>query len=119
MIKVAKEVYMRKILIVLSLCLMLCGCGNKSRSNNIEKLMKENEYIIIDVRTESEYNESHLVDAINIPYYKLDDSLDKDKIIFVYCKSGVRSKMAYDTLTKLEYTVYDLGAFSQIDLPKE
>lgn len=110
---------MKKILIILVLCLMLCGCGNASSDNEIELLMQENEYIIIDVRTEEEYNGAHLVDAINIPYDKLDNTLDKDKIIFVYCKSGGRSKIAYDTLTNLGYTVYDLGAFSQIDLPKE
>lgn len=82
--------------------------------------MKENEHIIIDVRTKEEYGESHIKGAINIPYDKIDESnLDKDKIIFVYCASGTRSKVAFNTLIESGYTVYDLGSFSQIDLPEE
>lgn len=113
-------IILKKILLILTLSLIICGCtGNKN--NEIKKLMTENEYIIIDVRTKEEYNESHIKEAINIPYNELDesDTFDKEKIIFVYCKSGNRSKIAYDTLKKLGYTVYDLGAFKEIDLPKE
>ena len=110
---------MKKILIILVLSLCLYGCSNKEDS--INKLMEENEYIIIDVRTKNEYVQSHVVGAVNIPYDKLEEynELDKDKIIFVYCQSGRHSKIAYETLTKLGYTVYDLGAFEAIDLPKE
>ena len=110
---------MKKVLLVLSLCLMLCGCNNKEK--DVYDIMKENEYIIIDVRTEEEYQDLHIEDAINITYDEIDEDidLDKDKIIFVYCKSGGRSEIAFKTLTDLGYTVYDLGAFSNIDLPKE
>lgn len=111
---------MEKILLILSLSLILCGCNN-SNQNELEKLMIENEYIFVDVRTIEEYNESHIVGAINIPYDKINKNinLDKDKIIFVYCRSGNRSRVAYNTLTNLGYNVYDLGAFSEIALPKE
>lgn len=83
--------------------------------------MKEKEYVIVDVRTKEEYNESHIKDAINIPYDEIDENIeiDKDKVIFVYCKSGNRSGIAYNTLKSLGYTVYDLGAFNNIDLEKE
>lgn len=76
--------------------------------------MAENEYIIVDVRTKEEYEESHISGAINIPYDEITDNntLDKDKIIFVYCRSGARSEIAFNTLTNLGYTVYGLGAFS-------
>ena len=99
---------------------MLCGCGS-SNNYSIEKIMKENEHIIIDVRTKEEYDEEHIKDAINIPYDEInsESNIDKDKIIFVYCRSGNRSKQAYDELTKLGYKVYDLGAISSINLPKE
>lgn len=118
---------MKKILLILILTLCLCGCNNKTDNNdslnkeNLKKLMNENEYIILDVRTDEEFKESHLVDAINISYDLIDENvdLDKEKIIFVYCKSGNRSKIAYDKLIKLGYRVYDLGAYSNIDLPKE
>lgn len=111
---------MKKILLILSLSLILCGCNN-SNQNELEKLMRENEYIIVDVRTIEEYNESHIVGAINIPYDKINENinLDKDKIIFVYCRSGNRSRVAYNTFINLGYNVYDLGAFYEIDLPKE
>lgn len=120
---------MKKILLILTLSLILCGCAKKeesefihtSDSNEVEQIMKDNNYIIVDVRTKEEYKESHLVNAINIPYDEIDEEidLDKSKTILVYCKSGNRSGIAYNTLTNLGYEVYDLGAFADIDLPKE
>lgn len=112
---------MKKFLIIVVLCILLCGCGTSySKEFDINQLMSENEYIIVDVRTKDEYDEAHLVDAVNIPYDEIQsDIFDKDKIIFVYCRSGNRSKIAYDYLNSLGYTVYDLGAFERIDLPKE
>ena len=108
---------MKKIIIGLIFCLVLCGCENKSE---VEKLMGENEYVIVDVREKNEYNSEHLVGAINIPLDELENkNLDKNKLIFVYCKSGTRSNIAYETLTNLGYNVYDLGAIATIDLPKE
>lgn len=110
---------MKKFLIVF-LCILLCGCS-KAKENDIEKIMKDKEYVIIDVRTKEEYDESHVVNSINIPYDEIDSKIeiDKDKIIFVYCKSGRRSSIAYDTLKNLGYTVYDLGAYDKINLEKE
>lgn len=110
---------MKKLLLVL-LVFMLCGCGEKDTQKDVYQIMKENEHIIIDVRTKEEYDESHVVGAINIPYDEINNSnLDKNKVIFVYCKSGGRSKIAYNNLTNLGYEVYDLGAFSNVDLEKE
>lgn len=108
---------MKKLFLILMMFLIV-GCGNKI---DIEKLMSENEYVIMDVRTEEEYNELHLVDSINIPYNEIDAILDidKDKIIFVYCRTGNRSKVAYDKLVSLGYEVYDLGSIYSIDLLKE
>jgi len=110
---------MKKVLLILVFSLMLCGCNDKEK--DVYDIMNEQEHIIIDVRTKEEYRESHIKDAINIPYDQIDEDIDmdKDKVIFVYCKSGGRSEVAFNTLTDLGYTVYDLGAFSSIDLPKE
>ena len=114
---------MKKIIVLLIMYLAVCGCNNTEDNSkkDIKEMMKENDYVIVDVRTKEEYQESHLVDAINIPYNQIDKNinLDKNKTIFVYCRSGTRSKIAFDTLTELGYTAYDLGAFSEIDLPKE
>ena len=112
---------MKKVLGILVLCLIICGCGNSSKENDLEKIMKEKEYIIVDVRTKEEYDQLHVKGSINIPYDQIDENvdLDKDKNIFVYCKSGNRSSIAYNTLDSLGYNVYDLGGISEIDLPKE
>lgn len=111
---------MKKVLVAIILLTLLVGCSKKEEID-IDKLMSNNEYTIIDVRTEEEYNELHVVDAINIPYDKIDENidLDKNKIIFVYCKTGKRSNIAYNKLKELGYTVYDLHAITDIDLPKE
>lgn len=106
---------MKKILILL--ILILCGCN--SNKLDLNKIMEENQYIIIDVRTKDEYLESHVIDSINIPYDEIDETIDKSKVILVYCKSGKRSEIAYNKLKTLGYEVHDLGAFDTIDLPKE
>lgn len=111
-----------KKLVFISLVLLLVGCNNKTEElTELEKVMKQNEYIIVDVRTKREYNGGHLVGAINIPYDEINEetNLDSDKLILVYCKSGSRSAIAYDTLISLGYDVYNMGAFDEIDLPKE
>ncbi len=111
---------MKKILLFLIIGTFLAGCNKKVNELSYKDLMKEKDYIIVDVRTEEEFRESHIKDAINISYEKIDGSeLDKNKNIFVYCRSGKRSKIAFEKLKNLGYEVYDLGAFAEIDLPKE
>lgn len=118
---------MKKIIVILLLTLSLCGCGTvkeveeKNSEISLEEIMKEDNYIIVDVRKKEEYDESHVVGAINIPYDAIDENteLDKNKTIIVYCRSGNRSGIAKKTLTDLGYEVVDLGAFSSITLDKE
>ena len=114
---------MRKILmlIILCVCVIAVGCGSKKEESDLDKLLAQKEYIIVDVRTKDEYEISHVKDAILIPYDQINEkiSLDKTKKILVYCASGNRSSMAYKSLTNLGYDVYDLGAFDNITLPKE
>ena len=69
----------------------------------------ETAYILLDVRTEEEFNEGHIDGAILIPDYeiteKAEDILtDKDQLILVYCRSGRRSKLAADSLVTMGYT---------------
>lgn len=113
---------MKKYLYLLIVSLLLfTGCSGDKEDNDYKKLMKDNDYIIVDVRTSDEFMEEHVKDAINIPYDTIDQNvkLDKNKLIFVYCKSGGRSSIAYQNLKELGYNVYDLGAFDSIDLEKE
>ena len=117
---------MKRIGIILGLiiCLVLvvgCSKGSKEMKDELDTILEKDNYIVVDVRTNEEYNTSHVVGSINIPYDEIDEStnLDKTKDILVYCKSGVRSKKAYDTLKSLGYDVYDLGAYNTIELDKE
>ena len=69
----------------------------------------ESGYIIIDARTQSEYDEGHIPGAILIPEYEIADRAenelpDKDQLILVYCRSDRRSKIAAEELAKLGYT---------------
>ena len=111
---------MKKVLFVLVLSLLFSGCTKVERLD-LNKIISEDNYIILDVRTKEEYDELHVVDAVNIPYDEIyeDVNLDKDKLILVYCRSGNRSSIAYDILEDLGYKVYDLGGISSIDLPKK
>lgn len=117
---------MKKLIVILLAGLLLTGCGSKEETFTYQKIdsatareiINESEkYQVIDVRTEEEYEESHLDKAINIPVDEISKiEMDKDTILFVYCKSGVRSKQAVQTLIDLGYIVYDLGAYKSIDL---
>ena len=117
---------MKKILILISL-IILTGCSNKTEIKtgkiNCEQkniLVEEKNAVIIDVRTTDEYKESHMKNAINIPYDQIkkqitkEENINKETPIIVYCKSGARSNKAYNTLIEQGYkNVYDLGALSK------
>ena len=69
----------------------------------------ESGYIIIDARTQEEYDQGHIPGATMIPEYEIEDRAekelpDKDQLILVYCRSGRRSKIAAEELVKLGYT---------------
>ena len=75
----------------------------------LEKLIKghKNDYVLVDVRDESEYREGHIPTAINLPaetFALKSEVLPKEKKIIVYCNTGSRSYMAYRKLIKLAYT---------------
>lgn len=66
-------------------------------------------YIILDTRTQEEYDEGHIPGAILIPYDEIIEKAegiltDKDQLILVYCRSGRRSKIAAQSLVELGYT---------------
>ena len=57
----------------------------------------KNDFLVLDVRTEPEYQSGHLPDAKNIPVEILRERIDelpKDKIIACYCKVGQRGYLA-------------------------
>ena len=81
------------------------------------------EHIILDTREQDEFDEGHIPKAILIPYTEIENKAeemlpDNDKLILVYCRSGRRSKIAAESLSKLGYTnVKEFGGI--IDWPYE
>ena len=81
-----------------------------------EMLAKNPEQIILlDVRTEGEYNAEYIpvpgVELINLPLDKLETEigkLNKSKAVIVYCKSGSRSRTASEILAQHGFIVYNL-----------
>ena len=83
----------------------------------------EEGYVILDVRTQEEYDQGHIPGAILIPDTEVevtaeDVLTDKDQLILVYCRSGRRSKLASEILVELGYTnIKEFGGI--IDWPYE
>ena len=81
------------------------------------------EIIIVDVRTQEEFNEGHIPGAILIPNETILDEQpallpDLDAEILIYCRSGNRSAQAANKLIAMGYTdVVDFGGI--IDWPYE
>lgn len=82
----------------------------------VQENLDNDDFIIIDVRTPSEYKEGHIKNAININYYDDDfqaklSGLNKSKTYLIYCRSSSRSG---NTLTIMEeigfQRVYNLAS---------
>ncbi len=120
------------LLISFSLFGMTACKGNGDNTLTYEKITakeaktimdSKTDYIIIAARTEEEFAEGHIENAILIPEYEIKDRAekelpDKDALILVYCRSGRRSKIASEELVNLGYTnVKEFGGI--IDWPYE
>lgn len=125
------------VLLILSItfCFTLTSCGKSEEAKsettyqNItaeeakEIMDTESDYIILDVRSQEEYDEGHIKNAICIPdteiIAKAEEALtDKNQLILVYCRSGRRSKLASKYLVSLGYTnIKEFGGI--IDWPYE
>ena len=75
-------------------------------------------FVLLDVRTEEEYREKHIEGTVLMPGTEVESHAeaelpDKGQLIFVYCRSGVRSANAAKTLAGLGYTnVFDIGGIN-------
>ena len=115
---------MKKLLILcMTFICILSGCGNADSVQNTEQksgykqvsmeegleLMEaDSDYILLDVRRDDEFEEGHIPGAINIPNESIgtEESAelpDKNQTIYVYCRSGNRSKQASQKLVDLGY----------------
>ena len=118
------------LLISLSLFGMTACDGENGKASTYEQITAEQaktimdtekDYVIIDARTEEEFAEGHIENAILIPEYEIANRAkkelpDKEQLILVYCRSGRRSKIASEELVKLGYiNVKEFGGI--IDWP--
>lgn len=79
----------------------------------VKKIENNESIILLDVRTPEEYQEAHLQKALLLPVQELSQKSlakiglgegAKNKEIIIYCRSGARSKTAYDIMKSLGYT---------------
>ena len=123
---------MKKFIPLLFSLLLLAGCaapteGGSYRQINMDEAItmmeEESGYIILDVRTRSEFAEKHIPGAVNVANETIGtedipELPDKDQLILVYCRSGNRSKQASEKLVALGYTnIVEFGGI--IDWPGE
>jgi len=82
--------------------------------DEFSKLIKQKDVQILDVRTPEEYAEGHIKGALLANYngetFKEDalKVLDKSKKVAIYCRSGRRSALAAEILSKEGFTLYNL-----------
>lgn len=82
----------------------------KNINKGYKEFLKDENAILLDVRTVEEYNEGHLKHSINIPLGEIKfNKLDKNKKIYVYCRSGSRSQSACFELTDKGFEAIDIG----------
>ena len=126
---------MKKLIFLLLAVMMLTACGQAKENDqgavyvNItaeeakEIMDSEEGYIILDVRTQEEYDQGHIPGAIVISHEEIAEKAeevltDKNQLILVYCRSGRRSKIAAEALVELGYTnIKEFGGI--IDWPYE
>ncbi|SDE12405.1 Rhodanese-related sulfurtransferase [Pricia antarctica] len=96
---------------------------NKDTSDKISILDKQtyadaitdNKVQLVDVRTSSEFQSGHIKKAVNIDvmdatsFQKSFGKLNKDKPVYLYCRSGARSQKAARRLVDMGFSkIYDL-----------
>jgi len=87
----------------------------------------QNSIVLLDVRTEAEYNAGHVAGAINISHDTIEENLAlltqyKESNVVVYCRSGRRASVAIDILTKngfsnIQHLTGDMNGWLEAKLP--
>lgn len=94
---------------------------HKITAEEAKKMIDEGGVTVVDVRTAEEYSEKHIPGAVLVPVESIGEAPpealpDKDAVLLVHCRTGIRSKQASDKLVELGYThIYDFGGI--VDWP--
>lgn len=110
------------IVILAALLLLVSACGNANTKGSFDtitmeqskKMIDENpDLIVLDVRTQEEYDSGHIPGALLYPVQEIEsrlNELDKTKTYLVVCRSGNRSRTASEILIKSGFqSVYNAG----------
>jgi rhodanese-related sulfurtransferase len=117
----------------ITVCLLFSfiGCGQntnretkkaeyrKISAKEAKKILDENsDALLLDVRTEAEHKEIRIPGSTLLPLNEIEDKAaevlpEKEALILVYCRRGVRSNTAANKLISMGYTnVYDIGGIA-------
>ena len=115
------DVIMKRMLGLLTTLCALVGCqpdGAIYQSVDVAtfaEIIQDSSVVLLDVRTQSEYEAGHIPNAILIDVTQADflpkckQQLPLDKTIALYCRSGNRSKKAAQILSQEKYKVVELN----------
>lgn len=102
-------------LFVLGGCELGAAAATRISPAQAIEMMAQYNVIIIDVRTQAEFDGGHIPNAVLLPVNEIELKAnevipDKDMIVLVYCRSGARSSNAAGILADMGFTaVYDFG----------
>ncbi len=113
---------MKKILLLIVLVVLSACKGQTAQTTNsildvddYKTIVVGKEVQLVDVRTPKEYQAGFIDDAINIDFFDQSNfkqafnKLDKNKPLYIYCRSGNRSQKSAKILVELGFTeIYDL-----------
>ena len=80
----------------------------KEAADLIDKHDRDNEFVILDIRTPGEFQSGHLAKSIPIDFYSPTfgdqlNRLDKTKTYLVYCRTGNRSTKSLELFKRLKF----------------
>jgi rhodanese-related sulfurtransferase len=86
-------------------------------NQGVEEYRQAADAVLLDVRTPQEYREGHIPGSQNVPLQQLDKveevTENKDTVLYVYCRSGARSRQAVSLLKHMGYTnVHNIGGIA-------
>lgn len=104
--------------------------GTKNETSDKSAILDVNSYKeaitgkkvqLVDVRTAKEFKGGHIKNALNIDFFNSSgfnrsfEKMDKEKPVYLYCRSGARSQKAAKKLVAMGFSqIYDLkGGYSR------
>ena len=116
--------FFKKIVAMLLSMVTVAGCGFSTEADGAGEILAPLEYMkmlendanacLLDVRRADEYAQGHLPGAVlldvtdSVGFLKGVEQLVKEKNIYIYCRSGRRSRKAADILTSKGFKVRDM-----------